>query len=257
MPSKGKFVDAVSGYLQEQAPETKRRLTQHYAPEVDEFSILMGKLIEILQTYWAQNSHRGPEDPRFVAFGLMTKGANALMAALESALSGYLWEPAALIRTAIESFATGWDITDDSSRFARWNAERSFESTKSLARLEAVVPQVGRLNGLLTDLGVHTKPFNSSPAMFVTQGGPTFQFFGLVPRGDEEARRTQVYLNIFAVFICLNVTELVFHQHAAALETIELIPEAGRARFVVSARHRALVDAMTAHFQRLADEKSG
>ena len=85
-------------YLNELAPETKRRLTQHFSAEVEEFSTLVGKLIQTLQAYLARNPDHGPADARFVAFGLMTKGANALMAAFETGLSGYHWEPTALLR---------------------------------------------------------------------------------------------------------------------------------------------------------------
>lgn len=87
--------------------------------------------------------------------------------------------------------------------------------------------------------------------MFTTDGDPKFQFFGVIPPGKEEERRTQVYLSIFSAAICLNVTELVFHNYAESLETLELIPDTNQARFVVSDRHRAFVDAMTSHFQEL------
>ncbi len=83
-------------YLRQLGPDSKARLTGHFAAEVEEMSVLAARLMETLQNYHRLNPQHDAENPQQVAFGLMTKGTNTLMAAFELSLAGYLWEPSIL-----------------------------------------------------------------------------------------------------------------------------------------------------------------
>src|SRR5450759_2332122 len=96
----------VLKYLRELAPDSKARLTAHFAEEVEEMSVLTARAMEALQNYHRVNPQHDESNPKQVAFGLMTKGTNTLMAAFELSLCGYLWEPLILLRSALEGFAT-------------------------------------------------------------------------------------------------------------------------------------------------------
>lgn len=239
-------------YLRQLAPESKTRLTIHFAAEVEEMSLLLSRAMEALQNYHRANPQHDADNPKQVAFGLMTKGANTLMAAFELSLSGYLWEPSILLRSALEGFATAWDLVHNGPRFELWKAKRKFDSTDSITNVKEVSDEIGKLYGYLSKFSVHTNPINSSPSMVVVEQEPKFQFFGLVSPGKESIRKTEVYLSLFVAYICLQLTELVFHQYASELETIETIPGANMARRKVSERHRVMVEAMKAHFSQIA-----
>ena len=218
-------------YLRELAPESKTRLTIHFAAEVEEMSVLLSRAMEALQNYHKANPQHDAENPKQVAFGLMTKGANTLMAAFELSLSGYLWEPSILLRSALEGFATAWDLVHNGPRFElwnakRWNAKRKFDSTDSIKSVKEVSDEIGKLYGFLSKFSVHTNPINRPPSMVVVEQEPKFQFFGLVSPSKESIRKTEVYLSLFVAYTCLQLTELVFHQYASELETIEIIPGA-------------------------------
>ena len=79
-----------------------------------------------------------------------------------------------------------------------------------------------------------------------------FQFFGLVPAGREAVRKGEIYFALLMAHIGLQLTELVFHNYAAQLETIERIPGTDTVRTAVSARHRPFVEAAMAHFTAMA-----
>lgn len=243
-------------YLRELAPESKARLTAYFANEVEEISILTAKAIETLQNYHRMNPQHDGNNPKQVAFGLMTKGMNTLMAAFELSLNGYLWEPSILLRSALEGSATAWDIVHNESRFELWKAERKFDSSDSITNVKKVIEPIGKLYGHLSKMNVHTSPFNSSPSMVVTEDQPKFQFFGFVSTGKEPIRRTEIHLSLFVTYICLQLTELVFHQYSSELETIEKIPGTDTVRTTVSERHRKVVDAMKAHFSQIATDSS-
>lgn len=248
----GAMQDTTLDYLRKLAPDSTARLTVHFAAEVEEMSLLVSRAMEALQNYHMANPEHDPENPKQVAFGLMTKGVNTLMAAFQLSLSGYLWEPSILLRSALEGFATAWDLVHNPARFEQWKANRKFDSTYSISSVKEVSEEIGKLYGHLSKVSVHTSPLNSSPSMVVAEGQPKFQFFGLVSSGKEAIRKTEIYLSLFVSYVCLQLTELVFHQYAAELETIERIPGENMVRTKVSARHRAIVDAMNAHFSRIA-----
>jgi hypothetical protein len=75
------------------APNSKARVTKHFLEEVDEFCTLISHIIVTLQNYYSLNPIYHCDKPKPVAYGIMTKGANTLMAAFELVLGGYLWEP--------------------------------------------------------------------------------------------------------------------------------------------------------------------
>jgi len=184
----------------------------------------------------------------------MTKGANTLGAAFELSLSGYLWEPPALLRIALETFAVAWDIVHNPKRFQSWLNLKKFESTISISNAKEVSVVIGKLNGLLSKMNVHTNPLNSSPAMFLAEE-PEFQLFGLIHPGKENTRRNVIYLSLFATFICLQLTELTFYQHAEHLETIQILPDRAGAKTRVSEAHKAFVDEMRTVFRLMAEGK--
>jgi hypothetical protein len=244
--------DTALNYLRQLGPNSTARLTVYFAAEVEEMSLLVSRAMEALQNYHKINPQHDPENPMQVAFGLMTKGVNTLMAAFQLSLSGYLWEPSILLRSALEGFATAWDLVHNLARFEQWKTNRKFDSTYSISSVKEVSEEIGKLYGLLSKVNVHTSPLNSSPSMVVADGEPVFQFFGLVSPGKEEIRNTEIYLSLFVSYVCLQLTELVFHQYADELETIERIPGKDLVRTKVSERHRGIVDAMKAHFSRIA-----
>jgi hypothetical protein len=92
--------------------------------------------------------------------------------------------------------------------------------------------------------------------MVVVHDERKFQFFGFVSPGKESARKTEIFFCLFVTYICLQLTELVFHHYASDLETIEKIPGADLVRTKVSERHRKVVEAMKVHFQDIAADGS-
>ena len=245
--------EAALKYLRELAAESKTRLTVHFADEVEEMAILTSRAMQALQNYHRVNPQYDANDAKQVAFGLMTKGANTLMAAFELSLGGYLWEPSILLRSALEGCATAWDLVHNKSRFELWKARRKFDSSDSITNVKEVSDAIGKLYGHLSNFNVHTHPLNSSPSMVMVQDQPKFQFFGLVTPGKESVRKGEIYLCLFVTYICLQLTELVFHQYATELETIERVPGENMVRTRVSERHRKVVDAMKVHFKQTAE----
>jgi hypothetical protein len=241
-------------YLRQLGPESKARVTDYFVAEVEEMSLLAGRLIETLQNYHRRNALHDPESPKQVAFGLMTKGANTLMAAFELSLSGYLWEPSILSRSALEGFATAWDLVHNGSRFQLWKTKRKFDSSDSITNVKEAIDEIGKLYGHLSNFSVHTNPLNSSPSMVMVEDQPKFQLFGLVTPGRESIRRTEVLWSLFVTYVCLQLTELVFYQYATELETIEEIPGKNMVRTRVSERHKKMVEAMKAHLAQLATD---
>jgi hypothetical protein len=245
--------ETVLKYLTELSPETKARITAHFASEVGEFSVLVGAMMAALQRYHAVNPVYDSGDPKHPAFGLMTKSANSLMAGFELALGGYMWEPPVLLRSALEGCAVAWDIVHNSDRFTTWSSGRKFDATDSISNVKKVIEPVGRLYGFMSNMNVHTKPLNSSPPMLASDSGPKFQLFGLTPLGKEIIRKGEIYFALLVAHVCLQLTELVFHRYSAELETIEKIPGTDLVKTRVSARHQRFVDIAMDHFKSQAE----
>lgn len=256
MPTTTAMNNVMLEYLRKLSPESKARLTEHFRDEVEEVAILLATAMETLQNYHAaHDGQRSESDPKHVAFGVMTKGANTLVAAFELSLNGYLWEPSILLRSALEGCVAAWDIVHNPSRFATWKSGK-FESTGSISNAKEVAPEIGRLWGHLSNMNVHTSPLNSSPSMLTVEDEIKFQFCGFVRAGKESIRATEVYLVLFVTYICLQLTELVFHQYSRELETLERIPGALLVRTRVSERHRKFVNAMKTHFSKPVSDPS-
>lgn len=90
--------ETIIKYLNELSADSKKRVTDYFKEEVEEFSLLISKIIIPLQNYISLNQATGKDDPELNAYGLMTKGANTLMASFELALNGYFWEPPNLLK---------------------------------------------------------------------------------------------------------------------------------------------------------------
>lgn len=244
----------VLEYMSDLSPESRARITKHFAKEVEEFAILMAKLTETLQCYQARNPMHDDSNAKEVAFGLMTKGANTLMAGFELVITGYMWEPGILFRSALEGFAVAWDLVHNQERFALWKARKTFHSTDSISNLKKAIEPVGKMYGLLSNIHVHTNPISSSPSMLLDGGTKKFQFFGLLRPGKEHLRTAEVCFGLFSAYVCLQLTELVFHGYSAALETIERIPGTDTVRTVVSMRHQPFVEAAIEQFRLMTDD---
>jgi hypothetical protein len=242
----------VLGYLRELSPEARSRALTTFRKEVEEFAHLAFRIVETLQRYLAQSKMHDESNPKEPAFALMRKGANTLMAGFELVIGGYMWEPAILFRSALEGFAVAWDIVHNPARFEAWKKQKSFNSTDSISNLKKEIEPIGKMYGYLSNMHVHTRPINSSPSMTSAE---TFQFFGLLPAGNEEFRRGEVLFALFAAHVCLQLTEVVFHAYAVELETIERIPITDTVRTIVSERHRPFVEASMAHFRAMAEGK--
>jgi hypothetical protein len=245
---------AAIQYLRHLSPDTRTRVTSHFSAEVDEFALLVSKLTETLQRYHAVNPKHDPDNPKEVAFGLMTKSANTLVAGFELVLTGYMWEPPILFRSALEGFAVAWDVVHNAPRFAAWKAGKKFESTLSISSLKKTIEPVGKMYGFLSNMHVHTAPLNSSPPMFMNGDDRKFQFFGLLPRGKEHLRKGEVCFALLTAHLCLQLAELVFHKYSSGLETIEYIPDTDLVRTTVSPRHRRFVEASIEHFRLMSQD---
>ena len=250
------MIETTKQYLTDLSMDSKRRGLEQFSSEVDEFSILLGKMNQALQRFHRETSDSAPASKR-VAFGLMTKAASTLMAGFELALTGYRWEPSALYRAALEGCAVAWDVVHNAGRLVQWNTDeiKKFNSTHSITRVKDVIAVFGPMYGLLSKMNVHTSPINSSPNMFPGVDGaePTFQLYGATPPDQEAARSSEIYFSLFVAFICLQLTELVFYQHATDLETMERVPGQLLMKSKVSDRHRAFVDEMKRVFQKMIE----
>lgn len=248
--------ETVLQYLHELAPESKARLTRHFAEEVEEVSTLISLLIQTLQNYEKQNPAPENDDPKKIAYALMTKGANTLMAAFELALNGYLWEPPILFRNALEGFTTAWDVVHNEARFKTWQKGKGFSSTDSITNLKRAIEPIGQMYGLLSNMYAHISPTNASPSFVLSGDEPKLQFFGFVRNGKEHIRAGEIYFSIIAVFVCLQLTELTFHQYSPGLETIEKIPGNECVRTKVSERHAKFVNSAMEHFRSVVENPS-
>ncbi|HEY9500232.1 MAG TPA: hypothetical protein VIR01_01240 [Pyrinomonadaceae bacterium] len=247
---------AVRNYLRESSAESRSRAIATFAKEVDEFGHLVFRIVETLERYHEKNPVHDENNPKQVALALMRKGANTLMAGFEIAIGGYLWEPPILFRSALEGFSVAWDIVHNAERFDLWKSGKSFSSTDSISNLKKAIEPVGKMYGFLSNMHVHTGPLNSSPAMYVAGDEVRFQFFGLLSPGAEKIRTGEVLFALLAAHICLQLTELVFHNYAAELETIEKIPGTDTVKAVVSPRHQPFVQASMQYFKRKAEGKT-
>tara|TARA_R110002073_G_scaffold314364_1_gene486639 strand:+ start:120 stop:884 length:765 start_codon:yes stop_codon:yes gene_type:complete len=250
-------ITSVASYFEKHAPDTRLRLLECYRDEAEEFSVLSNVMITILGRFDDAHPEHTLETPYSPAYGLMVKAVNTLGAAFELTLCGYWWEPPGLMRTAIETFAVGWDIVHNPTRFTEWKNDRKFKSTISISNVGEVIPNIGRLYGLLSDLHVHTSPLNSSPFMFRGEPDPKFQLFGYVPNGKEDSQKSQIYYNLFVAFICTQITELTFVNYSQHFETIEKVPGTNEARTKVTDRHRRFADAAQIAFKEMASEPGG
>jgi hypothetical protein len=231
----------IAEYLHDSGPECKSRLTKTYAAEIIEFSFLTNKLRETLTAY--QSNRSGDAHTALdVAYGLMTKAVNTMMAGFELALSGYYWEPPILFRNAVEGCATAWDVAQNENSFTLWQSSKPFKSADSISMLAKEDKLYGKIWGHLSNMNVHTTQLNSSPTAFLIDGQPTFQLFGFVPRGKEETRRFAIEFSIFAAFVCLQLTEIVFFAFASDPETLTKSDQDGFARNKVSERHRCFLE---------------
>ena len=244
----------VQKYIDELSADSRGRVSKHFEREVSEFALLSAKLVRTLQNFHALHPQSDAGNPRQVAFSLMTKGANTLMAAFELILTGYIGEAEVLLRNALERFAVAWDVVHNPDRFAAWKGGKKFDSTDSIARLKKELEPVGKLYGYLSNMHVHTTPLNSSPSMLVVEGAPKFQFFGYLAPGKEHIPKGQVYFALFCGYVLLQLTEIVFHAYSDGLETIEKIPGQDLVRNVVSQRHQEFVAIGVAHFKLMAED---
>lgn len=245
---------AIHKYITELATESRCRLISHFEEEVEEFSFLLGQTITTLQNYNKTNAQTPDKNPKSEAYNIMLKGTNALMAGFELNIGGYLWEPPILFRNALEGFASAWDIVHNPKRFELWEKEKKFNSTASISNLKKAIEPVGQMYGFLSNMYTHLSPINATPPLIESNGVPKLQFFGQIPVGKENIRVGEVHFALMVAYICLQLTELTFHQYSPELETIEKIPGKDFVKVKVSDRHRKFVNAAMKHFQLMVDD---
>jgi hypothetical protein len=248
--------ETVLKYLYELAPESKARLSKHFSEEVEEFSTLISQIIQTLQNYQRLNPIQDENDPKQIAYAIMTRGANTLMAAFELVLSGYFWEPPVLFRNALEGFSSSWDIVHNETRFKTWKTNRNFSSTDSITNLKKAIEPVGKLYGMLSNIYAHINKINYSPSYVISGDDKRLQFFGSIRSGKESIRAGGIYFSLLITFVCLQLTELTFHQYSPGLETIEKIPGTDYVRIKVSERHSKFVNSMLQHFKNVLENPS-
>ena len=165
-------------------------------------------------------------------------------------------EPPILLRNALEGFASAWDIVQNEPRFNTWKTKRNFSSTDSITNLKKAIEPIGEMYGLFSNMYAHINPVNASPSYVMSDTEPKLQFFGLIRSGKESIRISEIYVSVLVAFVCLQLTELTFHQFSPELETIEKIPGTDYVRTKVSERHRKLVNAALEHFKAVVQDPS-
>ena len=247
----------VLDYLNELGPESRTRLIKHFSTEVDEFVFLISSLIDTLQNFQSLNPDYDINNSKQVAYSLMTKSAGTLMAAFEVVLNGYLWESKVLFRSALEGFATAWDIVHNESRFILWNKNnKKFDSTGSISNLKKEIEPFGKMYGFLSNIYVHTNPINASPSYLLIDGEPKLQFFGLIRQGKENVRKSEIYSSLLMAYASLQIVELTFYKYSNSLETIELILGKDIVKTKVSERHAKFVNEAKSHFKKTTEDTS-
>src|SRR3989304_6786262 len=244
-------------YLNELTVDSKKRVTDYFKEEVDEFSLLISKIIIPLQNYISTIKTPAKDDPKYIGYGLMTKGANTLMAGFELSLNGYLWEPPILLRNALEGFASAWDIVHNPKRLEMWKANKYFKSTDSITNAKEIISIIGPFYRLLSNMYAHIKQENASPSFVLLEDNPKLQFLGLIRNGKEKIRQGEIYLCLIVTFMCLQMTELCFHQYLSEFETIEIFPGELYVKNKVTERHKKYVDTAMALFQNWIDNPLG
>ncbi|MBT3802542.1 MAG: hypothetical protein HOG05_15445 [Bacteroidetes bacterium] len=207
----------------------------------------------MLNKYNLNNSDISEELPLNSAYHIMSKGNNSLMAVLELSLSGYFWEPPIILRTAMEGFATAWDIVHNPKRFDNWRTNKNFQSTKSITNYKEIDEKIGFLYGLLSQYYTHIGPKNSNQAIYMIGNTPIAQNFGFIPPGKEDIRKTEIYMLILVAYISLQTTEICFHEYANTYETVSKIPGELLMKAKVSERHKIFADKALSHFQQLSN----
>ena len=248
--------ETIIKYLNELSADSKKRVTEYFKEEVEEFSLLISKIISPLQNYISITKAPEKDDSKFIGYGLMTKGVNTLMASFELSLNGYFWEPPNLLRNALEGFASAWDIIHNPKRLELWKDHKSFKSTVSITNAKEINRVIGPLYGLLSNIYTHTSPLNASPSFVLLEDNPKLQFFGLIRNGKENIRQSEIYLCLIITFICLQMTELCFHQYSTEHETIEKIPGKLYVKTKVTKRHQRFVDTAMKLFKDMIDNPS-
>ena len=201
-------------YLFETGPECKQRITRAYPLEVASFTHLVDLLRTTLAEFVYSKASEQAPPAHSIAFGIMLKSANTLMAGFELCLSGYHWEPPILFRSALEGCAAAWDIVNNEKSLRLWQSDKSFKSCDSITQLSKLDPFYGKWWGIQSNFNVHTSQANGNPTFFYTPDGQTeFQMYGFVPEGKEESRRYVIEASIVSALACLHLAEWVFHEY--------------------------------------------
>lgn len=245
--------EQILNYLTNSSPESKTRLTNYYSDQLKEIAILLSKMTEILDNYNLSHPNYDGNNPKHVANGLMIKSKNTLMAAIESVLNGYYWEPPILMRNCLEGFSVAWDIIHHVDRFSLYKDDKSFKSTYSISNLKKEIESLGKLYGHLSNMNVHVSAINSSPSCLNIDGVTKVQYFGFVEEGKEHTRSGEIYLSILCSFICLQIAEISYHEYSDELETIEKISGTNLVKNIVSDRHRKFVEEMEVVFEKMKE----
>ncbi len=235
------MINPPDEYLTEVSPECRGRLIRTFAEEITEFMYLIGKKRETLLAFATQSTAYERTSARGVAYGLMHKSANTLMASFELALSGYQLEPPILFRNAIEGCSVAWDIVGNKKVFENFQASKKFHSTDSINRIRKINKFYARLWDHLSQSSVHTSKKNSNPVMFRGPAGLVIPPYGFIPAGKEETSRYVVEFALMVAHACLHLTEVVFYPFVSDPETTAETG-VGLVSLSITERHQRFVD---------------
>jgi hypothetical protein len=158
---------------------------------------------------------------------------------------------------ALEGFIVAWDLAFHQQRFEAWKSKKQFDATASISNAKKEHATVVQMWGLISNAHVHPTSVHSWPDVHLVEDKVKFQFFGLLTLGKEDLRKGEIYLSIMMAYVCLQLTELVFHAYARELETIEKIPNTDNTvRLHISPLHRPFVEELTKVFQEMASKGS-
>ena len=107
---------------------------------------------------------------RFDTFAVLLKSVDILISAFHMACQRQQAEACTLLRLALETAATGWDISQNQSAFEDYKQMR-YKSTSAVKFAKKVVPSFGELWGAMSRMAVHPNAHASGPRRSLSDDG--------------------------------------------------------------------------------------
>lgn len=170
-----------------------------YAEEIAESYLL---LLMILN-----NKDQNPTPDQDFQSGLIFwTGLNTIMAAMDLLRRGYHKEPMMLLRDAIETFSSAYDIHVNPQKLPSIQAyPHTFDSKKSIAIATKVQPMIGRFYGLLSEQFTHVSTMHTIP-----HHPEPFCIGGLHNPKEQQATKTSTLILLTTLYPLLSLIELSF-----------------------------------------------